>query len=130
MYRKICIIITKLIQRYKYCSIIIKIWYNEIVCTKPLGHEQVFKKKIPYYRWIAVSLVDFHIIIRITSKIRINTNFSVYLATLITISVGINENNWNYTHWRDQLKLGSGVDRTNRDQKRLDATQHVIFRFL
>ncbi len=33
MYGKVCII-TKLIQRNKYCSIIIKIWYDEIISTK------------------------------------------------------------------------------------------------
>ncbi len=40
---------------------------------------------IPYYLTISVPLADFRIKIRIMSKIRINTDFSVHLATLFYI---------------------------------------------
>ncbi len=41
--------------------------------------------KIPYSLWISVPLADFFIKIRIISKIRINTDFSVHLATLLIV---------------------------------------------
>ncbi len=54
----------------------------QVQIIKPLA-SIIFFFLIPYYLRISIPLADFRIKINIMSKIRINTDFSIHLATLL-----------------------------------------------